>query len=59
MFNWEEQMLEELQHMVSVVMLKLNAKDRWIWFEDTSEEYSVKSGYKLLQNSPNSQRDPF
>lgn len=52
-------MLEELQHMVSVVMLKLNAKDRWIWFEDTSEEYSVKSGYKLLQNSPNSQRDPF
>lgn len=59
MFNWEEQMLEELQHMVSVVMLTLNAKDRWIWFEDTSEEYSVKSGYKLLQNSPNSQRDPF
>lgn len=59
LFIWEGDPLAELYQLLEVVIFSLNDTDCWVWLEDTSGAYSVKSGYRLLQNSTLSQREPF
>lgn len=59
LFMWEGDMLAELHRMLEAITLSAFEKDRWVWLEDTSGAYSVKTGYQLLHNVTRTQRDPF
>lgn len=58
LFSWEEEMLSQLHNLLGAVSLDQSTKDKWVWLEDPSGEYTAKSGYRLLPYTT-SQQDPF
>lgn len=51
LFQWEEQLLQELWNMVQQVQVKDSGADRWFWRLESSGVYSVKTSYKAIMQS--------
>ena len=50
MFVWEKELKQQLLALLSTAQWKRNVLDGWIWDEDDLHSYSVRSGYKILQD---------
>ena len=49
-FEWEKQLEEQLLNMISKVQWNMEGQDRPVWVGDDKYEYTIKSGYSILNN---------
>ena len=48
LFAWEEELVGELRLLLENINLQVTRNDRWCWRLDSSSNYTVRSGYKFL-----------
>jgi len=56
-FAWEKCIEEQLLGMISKVQWNLEGKDRLIWVGNDDQDYTVKSGYMVLNKEDSMQSD--
>ena len=49
-FEWEKPMVEEMMQHIEGCTLHKQKEDEWVWRGDATQEYTVKSTYKKMQN---------
>ena len=54
---WELQLKEQLLRDISNIQWKRGLQDKWHWLEEDLGEYTVKSGYKILNKEIGTQNN--
>jgi len=58
-FDWELHQVEYFRNELIRYLPKIQGQDSWIWKGEDMDTYTVKSGYKILQNIITGKKDEF